>query len=438
MTSHIPSFQLPSLPWLQLPPLPSLAHLDGTRLQANSTATLAVATAASAAVLYYCWPSSSLHTPSRQNHDDSLPSRPSLLPAHRGLDVINNGVADLVGNTPLIRLTTLSDLTGCDIYGKAEYLNPGGSSKDRVALSILRSAASRGLLRPGGTVYEGTVGSTGISLALMCRALGYRAHIVMPDDVARDKVDMLERLGATVERVRPVSIIDANHFVNLARRRAQEDANGVFADQFENLDNVRVHLATTGPEIVEQTEGGRRLDAFVMGAGTGGTLAGVARCVKRAAAALGRHIQVVLADPQGSGLFNKVKFGVLYAPTEAEGTRRRHQVDTVVEGIGLNRLTSNFAKALPFVDDAVRVTDQEAVDMARYLMLHEGLFVGSSSAVNVVAAVRVAKRLGAGKTVVTLLCDSGTRHLSKFWNDEYLSYEGLEPRQVDKSFIEGL
>ncbi|KAI9223971.1 tryptophan synthase beta subunit-like PLP-dependent enzyme [Blastocladiella britannica] len=375
----------------------------------------------------------------------------------------------MVGNTPLIRLPELSRLTGCEIYAKAEFTNPGGSSKDRVALAILRAAEQRGVLVPhtGATVYEGTVGSTGISLAVLARALGYRCHIVMPDDVAMDKVSMLERLGATVERVRPVSIIDPGHFVTVAKRRADAhhahavaahgDSVGpvhggaLFADQFENQDNWRVHFNTTGPEIWRQSAGGA-LDAFVMGAGTGGTLAGVARYLtarrqrERAAAGLAPtmptdrfpDISMVLADPQGSGLFNKVVHGVLYAPTDAEGTRRRHQVDTVVEGVGLNRLTANFATGLPFVQTAERVTDQEAVDMARYMLREEGFFIGSSSAVNLVAAVRTAKRLGPGKRIVTLMCDSGVRHTSKFWDDAYLRAQGLETRAVGPSFIEDL
>lgn len=238
----------------------------------------------------------------------------------------------------------------------------------------------------------------------------------MPDDQAVEKSDLLLKLGATVERVRPASIVDQNQFVNMARRRAQEHTadpdrpgRGFFADQFENTSNYRAHQESTGPEIYEQTGG--QLDAFVAGAGTGGTLSGVALALKP----LIPNIKVVLADPQGSGLYNKVKYGVLFSPTEAEGTRRRHQVDTIVEGVGLNRLTANFSAGLHFVDDAVKVTDEQAMRMARWLVEKEGLFVGSSSAVNCVAAATLAKRLGKGKRIVTVICDSGTRHLSKFW-----------------------
>ncbi|KNE61162.1 hypothetical protein AMAG_06913 [Allomyces macrogynus ATCC 38327] len=403
----------------------------------SATMTVVAATAAAAALaagltLFQFWSAGGRRSPA-----SSRPVSPIV--------VHDDGVVGMIGNTPLVRLTTLSELTGCDIYGKAEFLNPGGSSKDRVALSIITEAERRRDLVPhtGATVFEGTVGSTGISLALLCRARGYRCHIVMPDDVASDKVAMLERLGATVERVRPVSIIDANHFVNVARRRAEEaqeraraegrpGTGGVFANQFETLDNFKVHFEVTGPEVLEQTGG--ELDVFVMGAGTGGTLAGVARYLKPRIPTL----RVVLADPQGSGLFNKIKHNVFYAPTEAEGRRRRHQIDTVVEGIGINRLTRNFEQALGVVDDAVRVTDQEAVSMARYLMREEGLFVGSSSAVNVVAAVKVAKRSTPGTRIVTLLCDSGTRHLTKFWSDDFLRQQGLDPAPTGREFIASL
>ncbi|KAF2161959.1 hypothetical protein M409DRAFT_69467 [Zasmidium cellare ATCC 36951] len=332
---------------------------------------------------------------------------------------ISVGVEGLIGNTPLIKLRSLSDATGCEIFAKAEFLNGAGNSpKDRVALSMITHAEEDGILQPdrGDTIYEGTVGSTGISLASVARARGYKAHICMPSDVSIEKSDLLLKLGATVERVLPASIVDQNQFVNTARRRAQEhtaDPNtpgrGFFADQFENTANYLAHQETTGPEIYAQTGG--KLDAFVAGAGTGGTLSGVALALKP----LLPELRVVLADPQGSGLFNKIKYGVMFSPTEAEGTRRRHQVDSIVEGIGINRLTANMSAGLHLVDDAVKVTDEQAMKMARWLVEKEGLFVGASSAVNCVAAARVARELGKGKRVVTILCDSGTRHLSKFW-----------------------
>ncbi|KAG0245376.1 Cysteine synthase 2 [Actinomortierella wolfii] len=344
-----------------------------------------------------------------------------------GSEHICDGVAGLIGNTPMVRIKSLSEATGCEILAKAEFLNPGGSTKDRVALSMVDRAERDHILVPGkgSTIFEGTVGSTGISLAMIAKARGYNAWIVMPDDVALEKSQLLEKLGAHVEKVRPVSIVDKNQFVNLAKRRAQEfggddpEKVGYFADQFENLANFEAHFTTTGPEIFKQTHG--HLDAVVMGAGTGGTLAGVSRYLKSVVPG----VRSYLADPQGSGLFNKVKYNVMYSPTEKEGTRKRHQVDTVVEGVGINRLTRNFGMAEGYIDDAIRVTDQEAIDMARYLVQQDGLFIGSSSAVNCVAAVRVAKELGPGHTIVTLLCDSGHRHLTKFWNDDYLKQQGL-------------
>ncbi|KAF9942901.1 hypothetical protein BGZ75_000034 [Mortierella antarctica] len=376
----------------------------------------------------------------RSSIGDSL-SRMISLPRAEQENLIRDGVAGLIGNTPMVRIKSLSDATGCDILAKAEFLNPGGSTKDRVALSMINTAERDHILTPGNgsTIFEGTVGSTGISLAMMAKARGYNAWIVMPDDVALEKSQLLEKLGAHVEKVRPVSIVDKNQFVNLAKRRAQEfgkdeqeggsssedpKRTGFFADQFENLANFEAHFTTTGPEIYKQTQG--RLDAIVMGAGTGGTLAGVAKYLK----ARLPNLKAYLVDPQGSGLFNKVKYNIMYSPTEKEGKRKRHQVDTVVEGVGINRLTRNFAMSEGSIDDAFRVTDQEAVDMARYLVHKDGLFIGSSSAVNCVGAVRIARELGPGHTIVTLLCDSGHRHLTKFWNDEYLTKQGLEVKDV--------
>ncbi|KAJ3190724.1 hypothetical protein HK101_008435 [Irineochytrium annulatum] len=267
-----------------------------------------------------------------------------------------------------------------EVLGKAEFLNVGGSAKDRLALAVIEAAEKDGLIQPrtGCTVFEGTVGSTGISLAVICRAKGYRCHIVMPDDQAREKYEMLERLGATVERVKPVSIADAGHFVRVAQRRAEEmntaaktsgGPRGFFCDQFETSANFDTHYANTGPEIYRQTGG--VLDAFVSGAGTGGTLAGVARYLKPRI----KSLKVYLADPHGSGLYNKVRSGVLYSSTESEGSRRRHQVDSIVEGIGINRLTKNFDLVAGdgWIDDAVKVSDEEAVEMSRILMREDGV-----------------------------------------------------------------
>ena len=238
----------------------------------------------------------------------------------------------------------------------------------------------------------------------------------MPNDQATEKSDLLLKLGAVVERVKPASIVDKSQFVNRARQRAQEHTDdpdkpgrGFFADQFENTANYIAHYNGTGPEIYQQTGG--RMDAFVAGAGTGGTMSGCALYLKPRIP----DLKVVLADPQGSGLYNKVKHGVMFSSTEKEGTRRRHQVDSIVEGIGINRLTANFEAGRELIDDAVKVTDDQALRMARWLVEKDGLFVGSSSCVNTVAAVKTALNLGRGSTVVTILCDSGIRHLSKFW-----------------------
>lgn len=339
---------------------------------------------------------------------------------------IVHGVIGAIGNTPLIRIGSLSDFTGCEILGKAEFLNPGGSTKDRVAMEIFNEAFKTGQLKRGGLLTEGSVGSTGISLAMVALAFGCRCFIAMPDDAAIEKSQILTALGAEVQRVRPVSITHPDHFVNVARRRADEERRGagggsaLFADQFENPANWRAHLAT-GEEIWRQTRG--RLHAFVSGAGTGGTLAGVSRYLKQR----DPSIRVYLADPPGSSLYNKVKRGVLFAREEAEGRRLRNPVDTVTEGVGLNRLTANFAQAA--VDDAFRVSDAESAAMAAHLLAADGLFVGSSSALNCAAAVKAARRLGPGHVIVTVLCDGGQRHLSKFHCRDFMRQAGLEPQE---------
>jgi cysteine synthase A len=299
---------------------------------------------------------------------------------------ISTGIESTIGSTPLIMIPSLSRITKCTILAKCEHLNgAGGSPKDRVALSIITRAERDGLLTPhsGDTVYEGTVGSTGISLATLCRAKGYQAHICMPSDQSPEKSNLLLKLGAVVERVSPAPIVDQEHFVNRARNLARqhtEDGNkkgrGYFANQFETEANWRAHYDGTGREIFEQCHG--KIDAFCAGAGTGGTISGVAAFLKERKP----DVQVILADPPGSGLYNKIKHGVLFHSLEREGTRRRDQVDTIVEGIGLTRSTMNFEHGRELIDDAVKVTDQQAMNMARWLVERDGIFVGSSSAVN--------------------------------------------------------
>ncbi|KAM7492779.1 hypothetical protein LguiA_035700 [Lonicera macranthoides] len=380
---------------------------------------------------------------------------------------LKNGLIEAIGNTPLIRINSLSEATGCEILGKAEFLNPGGSVKDRVAVKIIQEALESGLLAPGGVVTEGSAGSTAISLATVAPAYGCKCHVVIPDDVAIEKSQILEALGATVERVRPVSITHRDHYVNVARRRAleanevalkhkkteQTDAKdveqingytsngeeqstvfssnckgGYFADQFENLANFRSHYEGTGPEIWEQTDG--KLHAFIAAAGTGGTVAGVSRFLKEKDS----NIKCFLIDPPGSGLFNKVTRGVMYTKEEAEGRRLKNPFDTITEGIGINRVTENFKMAQ--FDGAFQGTDMEAVEMSRFLLKNDGLFVGSSSAMNCVGAVRVAQSIGPGHTIVTVLCDNGMRHLSKFHNAQYLSRYGLTPSAAGLEFLQ--
>ncbi|CAG8266356.1 unnamed protein product [Penicillium olsonii] len=356
------------------------------------------------------------------------------LEARAGPPAIVEGIEGCIGNTPLFRIKSLSDETGCEILGKAEFLNGAGqSSKDRVALSMIQIAEEQGILTPhaGDTIYEGTSGSTGISLATLARAKGYLAHICLPSDQAIEKSNLLLKLGAIVDRVPPAPIVEKDNFVNRARALAKthtassglestsEDdlptdermtrGRGFFADQFENEANWRAHYDGTGPELYAQCGG--RIDAFVAGAGTGGTISGVARFLKP----LLPKLEVVLADPQGSGLFNRVVYGVMFDVKEREGTRRRRQVDTIVEGIGINRVTANFEAGKELVDDAVRVTDAQALAMARWLVEKDGIFIGSSSAVNCIAAVKTARKLGPGHRIVTVLSDSGSRHLSRFW-----------------------
>ena len=296
------------------------------------------------------------------------------------------GIESCVGNTPLFRIKSLSEATGCEILAKAEFLNGGGGSpKDRVALNIINTAEEQGLLSPhsGDTIYEGTSGSTGISLATICRARGYLAHIVLPSDTTPEKASLLSKLGATVSLVPPAPIVSPQHYVNWARNLAashtadpSRPGRGYFADQFENPANWQAHYTGTGPEICRQCRG--MVDAFVAGAGTGGTISGVGLFLKEKLP----EIKVVVADPQGSGLYNWVKFGVLFGAMDNEGTRRREQVDTIVEGIGMSRVTKNFQAGMAAVDDAVRVSDEQALGMARWLVEQDGLFVGSSSAVN--------------------------------------------------------
>jgi cysteine synthase A len=318
-----------------------------------------------------------------------------------------DGFAGAVGNTPLIRLKKLSEETGCEILGKAEFLNPGGSVKDRAALWIVRDAEKRGTLKPGGTVVEGTAGNTGIGLAHICAARGYKCVIVIPNNQSEEKMELLRVLGAEVRPVPPKPYKDDDNYQKIAGRLAAELPNAIWAQQFDNVVNRLAHYESTGPEIWRDTEG--RVDAFVSAVGTGGTLAGVARFLKEKKPA----VRVVLADPHGSALYSWVKTGKL----EAEGS-------SITEGIGTTRITANL-EGTP-VDDAVRVDDAAAVGMVYRLLREEGLFVGGSTGINVAAAVETAKKLGPGRTIVTLLCDRGSLYFKRLFNPAWLREKGLD------------
>ena len=321
---------------------------------------------------------------------------------------IKNGFVGTVGNTPLIRLNSFSEETGCEILGKAEFLNPGGSVKDRAALYIIEDAQEKGLLKPGGTVVEGTAGNTGIGLAHICNAKGYKCLIVIPDTQSQEKIDALRTLGAEVRTVPSVPYKDPNNYVKLSGRLAQEMENAIWANQFDNLANRRAHYETTGAEIWQQTDG--KIDAWVTATGTGGTLAGVSMYLKEKNPAL----KTVLADPMGSALYSYVKTGEI----KSEGS-------SITEGIGNSRVTANMEGAI--IDDAIRIDDAECVQVVYRLLNEEGLFVGGSTGINVAAAVALAKQMGPGHTIVTILCDSGARYQSRLFNREWLEAKGLLP-----------
>jgi cysteine synthase len=324
---------------------------------------------------------------------------------------IRNGFAEAIGNTPLIRLNRLSEETGCEILGKAEFMNPGGSVKDRAALAIVDEAERSGRLKPGATVVEGTAGNTGIGLAHVCNTRGYRCVIVMPDNQSNEKYQMIETLGAEVLRVKTVPYSDPNHYQKIAGRLAAELPDAVWANQFDNTANRDTHERTTGPEIWEQTGG--RIDAFVTATGTGGTLGGISRFLKRQTNDRGRRVRVTLADPQGSSLYHWLRHGELKATGPG----------SITEGIGIGRVTANL-EGSP-LDDAVHVSDTECVRTVYRLLRDEGLFLGSTSGVNVAAALQIARLMGPGHTIVTILCDNGAKYQSRLFNRKWLAEKGL-------------
>lgn len=327
-----------------------------------------------------------------------------------------SGFSGGTGNTPLIELSRLSALLRRRVLGKAEFLNPGGSVKDRAAMGIVDDAESHGLLHGGGTIVEGTAGNTGIALTLLGNERGYRCIIVIPDDQSQEKIGLLATFGADVRVVPAVPFTNDQNYYHIARRIAESTANTLWANQFENVANRRFHERTTGVEIWEQTAG--KIDAFVAAAGTGGTLAGVSTALKEH----NQEILTVLCDPMGSSLYNYLSRGELLAEGESD-----------LEGIGIKRLTKNLAGAP--VDKAIRADDNDAIAMVHWLLRNEGLFVGGSSGLNVLGAARIARELPEGATVVTILCDGGDRYRSRLFNEAWLRENKHWPLPDNLSFV---
>ena len=324
---------------------------------------------------------------------------------------VRSGFIDSIGNTPLIKLKAASAATGCDIYGKAEFLNPGGSVKDRAALAIIEDAEKRGRLRPGGVIVEGTAGNTGIGIALVANARGYRSVIVMPETQSQEKKDMLRLCGADLRLVPALPYANPGNYVRysgtLAEEMAKSEPNGaIWANQFDNIANREGHYRTTGPEIWEQTDG--KVDGFTCSVGTGGTLGGVARALKER----NPNVRIALSDPMGSAFYNWHHKGEL----KAEG-------NSITEGIGNSRVTANL-EGTP-LDTVYQITDEEALPVLFDMVQHEGLVLGGSTAINVVGAIRLAKELGPGKVIVTILADGGQRYQSKLFNPAFLREKDL-------------
>ena len=325
--------------------------------------------------------------------------------------MIKNNFLESIGNTQLIKLKMASEITGCNIYGKAEYQNPGGSVKDRAALALIRDAEEKKLITKGGTIVEGTAGNTGIGLCLLGNSIGYKTIIVMNDNQTQEKKDLLRNIGADLRLVPPKPYKDENNFVKYAGRLADElkSSNNhgvVWANQFDNTANMKGHYETTGPEIWEQTDG--KVDGFVCSSGTGGTIAGVSSFLKEK----NKDIKIYLSDPSGSSLYNYVENGEL----KSEG-------NSITEGIGSSRVTANFAKAT--IDGAFSISDHESLPVLFDLIEKEGLSLGTSCGVNIAGAIRLGKLLGPGKTIVTILCDKSDKYNSKLFNKSFLQEKGL-------------
>jgi cysteine synthase A len=325
---------------------------------------------------------------------------------------VTDGFTGAVGGTPLIRLKSFSEETGCEILGKAEFMNPGGSVKDRAAKWIVLDAERRGVLKPKGTVVEGTAGNTGIGLAHVCNARGYKCVIVMPDNQAQEKYQIIEALGADLRKVPAVPYSNPNQYQRVAGRLAAELPDAVWANQFDNTANRLAHFESTGPEIWTDTAG--KIDAFCAATGTGGMLAGVAAYLKSMSPA----IRIVLVDPPGSALYHYVKDGEL----------RSDGGSSITEGIGTGRVTANLEGAP--IDDAIRISDAETVHFVYRLLREEGLLLGSTAGINVAAAVRIARELGPGHTIATVLCDGGAKYQSRLFNKAWIEERGFRDAVV--------
>ncbi|KAL6722116.1 Cysteine synthase 1 [Lecanora helva] len=335
-----------------------------------------------------------------------------------------NGFVGAIGNTPLIRLKRLSDETGCEVLGKAEFQNPGGSVKDRAALYVVKDAEEKGLLRPGGTVVEGTAGNTGIGLAHVCRSKGYQLVIYMPNTQSQGKVDLLRLLGAEVYPVPAVAFDNPENYNHQAERHAERMENAVWTNQFDNVANRRAHIETTGPEIWHQTGG--KLDAFTCATGTGGTLAGVTRYLKDASDG---RVKTYLADPPGSVLHSYITSG---------GKLKERTGSSITEGIGQGRVTDNLAPDIDLVDGALHISDEKSIEMVYRCLDEEGLYLGASSCLNVAAAKDVANSIGPGKTVVTILCDGAYRYADRLFSRKWLSEKNLLraiPRHLERYIV---
>lgn len=316
-----------------------------------------------------------------------------------------------IGNTPLIRLNRLSEETGCEILGKSEFQNPGGSVKDRAALYVVKDAEERGLLRPGGTVIEGTAGNTGIGLAHVCRSKGYQLVIYMPSNQSQGKIDLLRLLGAEVYPVPAVAYDNPENYNHQAKRHAERLDNAVWTNQFDNIANRRAHIETTGPELWYQTEG--KIDAFTCATGTGGTLAGVTRYLKDVS---DNRVKSFLADPPGSVLHSYISSG---------GKLIERSGSSITEGIGQGRVTDNLKPDIDLLDGSLHISDEKTIEMVYRCLDEEGLYLGASSCLNVVAAKEVAEKLGRGHTVVTVLCDGAYRYAERLFSRKWLKEKNL-------------